>query len=69
MGEKISQFIRPILVDRYHEAKKPIHDGYMGFDSYDCPSCNKTVCDTDNSGNIIKKYDFCTSCGQRIKWD
>lgn len=53
------------------DTKKPVHDGYFGFEDYDCPVCGTSCCDTDKSGNIIniiKKYKFCKNCGQKLDW-
>ena len=46
------------------DAKTPIHDGHMGFESWECPNCKRTLCD-DLPDKSIK---FCKHCGQAIKW-
>lgn len=48
--------------------KKPIHDGYFGFEDYECPNCGASVCETGYNGNVTSRFKFCRHCGQEIAW-
>lgn len=47
------------------EPKEPVMRN--GF--YQCPACGADEFFLMYDGNIHDRYDYCASCGQRLKWE